>query len=101
ALDRARSLLAELSEPFTVSQARRTLGTTRRVAVPLLERLDAEGITTRLADTTRTLHHDPCSRRSHTDHRVRVDTRDSSVSMVCGLVTRGNAVPGSSSSPYE
>ena len=55
ALDEAVRVLAELPEPFTVSQARRALGTTRRVAVPLLERLDAEGRTRRAPDGTRTL----------------------------------------------
>ncbi|MFB9570146.1 SelB C-terminal domain-containing protein, partial [Saccharopolyspora hordei] len=48
ALDR----LATLPEPFTLSQARRALGTSRRVAVPLLELLAREGRTERLADGT-------------------------------------------------
>ncbi|EHR60965.1 selenocysteine-specific translation elongation factor [Saccharomonospora cyanea] len=60
ALDEAVRVLTGLPEPFTVSQARRALGTTRRVAVPLLERLDAEGRTRRASDGTRTL------RRPHT-----------------------------------
>jgi len=45
--------LAGLTQPFTLSQARQALGTTRRVAVPLLEYLDAEGYTERLPDSTR------------------------------------------------
>lgn len=45
--DRAVEILAELDQPFTVSQARTALGTTRRVAVPLLELLDSRGATTR------------------------------------------------------
>ena len=40
--------LARLPQPFTTSQARATLATTRRVAVPLLEHLDARGWTRRL-----------------------------------------------------
>lgn len=40
--------LARLPQPFTVSQARQALGTSRRVAVPLLELLDARGWTRRL-----------------------------------------------------
>jgi selenocysteine-specific elongation factor len=40
--------LARLEQPFTTSQARQALGTTRRVAVPLLELLDARGWTRRL-----------------------------------------------------
>lgn len=45
AFDQAAQRLAEVEQPFTVSQARQALGTTRRVAVPLLERLDADGVT--------------------------------------------------------
>ncbi len=40
---RAAALLAGLGGPFTLSEARRALGTTRRVAVPLLEHLDGKG----------------------------------------------------------
>lgn len=40
--------LAGLAQPFTLSQARQALGTTRRVAVPLLEHLDSRGWTRRL-----------------------------------------------------
>ena len=40
--------LAGLEQPFTTSQARQALGTTRRVAVPLLEHLDSRGWTRRL-----------------------------------------------------
>lgn len=40
--------LAELNQPFTTSQARQALGTTRRVAIPLLEHLDARGWTRRI-----------------------------------------------------
>ncbi|NMD56538.1 MULTISPECIES: selenocysteine-specific translation elongation factor [Tsukamurella] len=40
--------LAQLPQPFTVSQARQALGTSRRVAVPLLELLDGRGWTRRL-----------------------------------------------------
>lgn len=55
ALDRAAGVLAALPQPFTVSEARRALGTTRRVAVPLLEQLDAQRATRRGADGTRTV----------------------------------------------
>ncbi|MCV2489728.1 selenocysteine-specific translation elongation factor [Geodermatophilus sp. YIM 151500] len=51
----ARSRLAGLPQPFTLSQARRAWGTTRRVAVPLAEWLDARGVTQRLPDNTRRL----------------------------------------------
>lgn len=44
----AMAVLARLDQPFTTSQARQALGTTRRVAVPLLEHLDARGWTRRL-----------------------------------------------------
>ncbi|WP_077100970.1 SelB C-terminal domain-containing protein [Mycobacterium terramassiliense] len=53
ALDRAAGVLATLPQPFTVSEARRALGTTRRVAVPLLEQLDARRVTSRGGDGTR------------------------------------------------
>jgi selenocysteine-specific elongation factor len=55
AFDRAVAILATLPQPFTVSQARRALGTTRRVAVPLLEELDRRRITKRADDGTRTV----------------------------------------------
>jgi selenocysteine-specific elongation factor len=53
ALERAADVLKRLPQPFTVSDARRALGTTRRVAVPLLEQLDARRITRRADDSTR------------------------------------------------
>jgi selenocysteine-specific elongation factor len=52
---RAAELIADLPEPFSVSAVRAALGTTRRVAVPLLELLDSEGVTHRFADGTRRL----------------------------------------------
>jgi selenocysteine-specific elongation factor len=51
--ERAARVLAALPQPFTVSQARQALGTTRRVAVPLLEHLDRRGLTERVDDTAR------------------------------------------------
>jgi len=48
----AMRVLAGLSQPFSVSDARQALGTTRRVAIPLLEHLDARGWTVR-DDTSR------------------------------------------------
>ena len=44
----AMRVLAALAQPFTTSEARQALGTTRRVAIPLLEHLDARGWTLRL-----------------------------------------------------
>ena len=41
--------------PFSVSQARQAWGTSRRVAVPLMEWLDARGVTVRLPDNSRRL----------------------------------------------
>ena len=49
----AAALLAGLAQPFTLSEARRALGTTRRVAVPLLELLDERCLTERLPDDRR------------------------------------------------
>ncbi|QWF77795.1 selenocysteine-specific translation elongation factor [Amycolatopsis sp. CA-230715] len=48
ALERAYRVLAGIGGAFTVSQARQALGSSRRVVVPLLERLDAEGRTERV-----------------------------------------------------
>ena len=44
----AMRVLAGLRQPFTTSEARQALGTTRRVAIPLLEYLDRQGWTVRL-----------------------------------------------------
>lgn len=40
--------LASLTQPFTATQAKQALNTTRRVAIPLLEYLDARGWTRRI-----------------------------------------------------
>jgi selenocysteine-specific elongation factor len=53
AAQRALALVRALPQPFTASQARQALGTTRRVAVPLLEHLDAVGLTVRVDGTQR------------------------------------------------
>ncbi|HEX6754687.1 MAG TPA: SelB C-terminal domain-containing protein, partial [Mycobacteriales bacterium] len=53
AAERAAATLAGIDQPFTLSQARQALGTTRRVAVPLLELLDRRGLTERLPDDRR------------------------------------------------
>ncbi|GAB7189365.1 selenocysteine-specific translation elongation factor [Kineococcus sp. NUM-3379] len=45
--------LARLAQPFTVSEARGALGSSRRVVVPLLERLDRAGLTVREGDARR------------------------------------------------
>jgi selenocysteine-specific elongation factor len=50
---RAADLLRRLPQPFTVSDARRALGTSRRVAVPLLEHLDRNGLTERVDEVHR------------------------------------------------
>jgi selenocysteine-specific elongation factor len=53
ALKLAAERLRALPAPFTLSQARQALGTTRRVAVPLLERMDREHLTVREGDCRR------------------------------------------------
>jgi selenocysteine-specific elongation factor len=50
AADTAVARLADLPSPFTLSEARQALGTTRRVAVPLLEYLAKQGRTRRDAE---------------------------------------------------
>jgi selenocysteine-specific elongation factor len=51
--DAATATIAKLDQPFTLSEARQALGTTRRVAVPLLEHLDAIGRTVRVDGSRR------------------------------------------------
>jgi selenocysteine-specific elongation factor len=51
--DVAVKALAQLPQPFTTSQARQALNTSRRVAIPLLEYLDARGRTRRVDDDHR------------------------------------------------
>ncbi|MBL7258280.1 selenocysteine-specific translation elongation factor [Paractinoplanes lichenicola] len=55
AVEAAAEALAALPQPFTLSEARRALDTTRRVAVPLLELLDHRHLTERLPDDRRRL----------------------------------------------
>ena len=54
AVEEAGRALAGIPQPFTLSEARKALDTTRRVAVPLLELLDHRGVTRRLPDDRRT-----------------------------------------------
>ena len=54
-IERAVERLAALPQPFTVSAARHAMGTTRRVAVPLLEQLDRLRRTRRLDGNLREL----------------------------------------------
>ncbi|MFJ2029148.1 selenocysteine-specific translation elongation factor [Streptosporangium sp. NPDC087985] len=49
----AATLLRKLPSPFTVSQARAALDSSRRVVVPLLEHLDARGLTRRVDNESR------------------------------------------------
>jgi selenocysteine-specific elongation factor len=58
AIGEAVRRLCSLEQPFTMSQARTALGTTRRVAVPLLELLDARGLTRRVDDQRREVAHE-------------------------------------------
>ncbi len=51
--ERAVRVLSGLPQPFTVSQARQVLGTSRRVALPLLDALDRAGRTIRDRDDRR------------------------------------------------
>ena len=59
----AARVLAGLPQPFTAAEARQALGTTRRVAIPLLEYLDRAGITQRLPDDRRRVRLTPERRR--------------------------------------
>jgi selenocysteine-specific elongation factor len=53
---RALRVLARLPQPFTTSEARQALRTTRRVAVPLLEHLDQLGLTRRDGPSRHIVH---------------------------------------------
>jgi selenocysteine-specific elongation factor len=53
--DRAARILAGLPQPFTTAEARQALDTSRRVAIPLLEWLDRQGVTRRLPDDRRVM----------------------------------------------
>ena len=53
AVQQAALRLSAAPQPFTTSQARQLLGTTRRVVIPLLEYLDAQGFTERDGDVRR------------------------------------------------
>jgi selenocysteine-specific elongation factor len=55
AISLAARILAELPQPFTASEARQALRSSRRVVIPLLEWLDREGVTRRLQDNRRTM----------------------------------------------
>ncbi|MEV4537066.1 selenocysteine-specific translation elongation factor [Asanoa sp. NPDC049518] len=54
-VEQAVEVLRGIAQPFTLSAARQALGTTRRVAVPLLELLDRRGATVRDADDRRSV----------------------------------------------
>ena len=53
AAEQAASVLAGLEQPFTTSQARMALSSTRRTVIPLLEHLDRLRVTQRLPDDRR------------------------------------------------
>ncbi|MDQ2797271.1 MAG: SelB C-terminal domain-containing protein, partial [Actinomycetota bacterium] len=55
AVSQAVDLLQRVPQPFTTSAARQALGTTRRVAIPLLEHLDTLGLTERVDGSLRRL----------------------------------------------
>ncbi len=59
AATQAERILAGLPQPFTTSEARQALRSSRRVVIPLLEWLDRERITRRLPDDRRTIREQP------------------------------------------
>jgi selenocysteine-specific elongation factor len=59
--EEATRILAGLPQPFTTSEARTALGTTRRVVLPLLQHLDRRGRTRRLPDDRRSVVQRPGS----------------------------------------
>jgi selenocysteine-specific elongation factor len=65
AAGQAARILAGLPQPFTAAEAKQALRTTRRVVIPLLELLDREGITRRLADDRRVMREPPLGTTSN------------------------------------
>jgi len=63
--ERAARILAGLPQPFSAADARKALGTSRRVVIPLLEWLDRQGVTRRLPDDRRTMREPPGSPTSN------------------------------------
>jgi selenocysteine-specific elongation factor len=61
AATQAERILAGLPQPFTTSEARQALGSSRRVVIPLLEWLDRQKVTRRLPDDRRTIREQPGS----------------------------------------
>ncbi|HEY7325183.1 MAG TPA: selenocysteine-specific translation elongation factor [Streptosporangiaceae bacterium] len=59
AAGQAARILSALPQPFTASEARLALRSSRRVVIPLLEWLDREGVTRRLPDDRRTIRDRP------------------------------------------
>ncbi|MGH9043324.1 MAG: selenocysteine-specific translation elongation factor [Acidimicrobiales bacterium] len=55
----AMERISTLTQPFTMSEARQILGTTRRVAVPLLEQLDRQHLTIRVDQNSRRIREPP------------------------------------------
>ncbi len=55
AVDRAAEVVGRLPDGFSAGTAARAMGTSRRVAIPLLERLDATLVTRRFPDGTRSV----------------------------------------------
>lgn len=62
----AADALRAIDQPFTLSEARRALATTRRVAVPLLEHLDRLHLTVRDPDSRRRIPQRPAEQRPGT-----------------------------------
>jgi hypothetical protein len=67
----ACDVLGALPQPFTTSQARQALVTSRRVVLPLLAHLDRTGRTVRLPDDTRRVTGPPSGRWGVADGRAR------------------------------
>jgi selenocysteine-specific elongation factor len=64
AAEQAAGVLADLPQPFTTSEARQALRTSRRVVIPLLELLDRRGLTRRHPDDRRSTTSPPLQGRA-------------------------------------
>jgi len=87
----AGEVLARLPQPFTAAQARQALDTTRRTAIPLLEYLDAAGITKRLPDDRRVMPGRPASPAAPSASGGAAASQAAANAAVAGAATGGGA----------
>ena len=93
--------LARLEQPFTTSEARQALGTTRRVAIPLLEHLDGRGWTRRVDGTAREVDRARAEAASCCGRTTTSTAASSYASGTGGVVSFGTSVSLCAPQPYS